>query len=233
MYRISDLDDMPSRKSGRSRKIALFLLLATISLALWFFRRDTGRETEKWAVAAGAMTALDDRRSNFSETRNHLEAALAVNYQDWRTHHALAGVLSHFLSDNTGALKHYLYALAYAPEYADVGEITEQTDILQLIRAGLLENPAHAVEDMFLAVEAGTKNLFFDRLSLRLQEAFAACWDGWSKRGRGTVVWQSVIKEQSGAYGARLSVAFPDDRILSVRLRCSIRDRWLLDASFH
>ncbi len=230
MHRNSDSVRMRKRDGGWSRRIAVVLLLAAIGVAAWLYQRDTDWEERSRDHRSRGVAAMNNNQ--YLEARVHFEAALAANPFDWTAHQLLARVFGNFLHDNSGALRHYLYALAYAPESTDVKEMTDQVDVLYLIRAGFLESPADAIEDMFLAVEAGAKSAFFSRLSPRLRGDFAAYWDGWSRRGRGVVTYQRVWKEQSGLYDARVSVAFPDQTALSMHLLCSARDTWRLDVAF-
>ncbi len=230
MRRSSDTE-VRTKDAGRSVHAwaAVILLLSAIVLAAWLVGRDTDWEERSAAERESGLSTLANYR--FPEAKVHFETALGINPYDWATHLSLAQVLSRHLNDNAGALKHYLLALAYAPEDADLKPLTDQVDILSLIRSGFMEDPTDAVEDMFMAVEAGVKSAFYRRLSPRLRGDFAAYWEAWNLRGRGKVVFRRIARE-GGDYDALLAIAFADQTTMSMHFHCIARESWRLDVSF-
>lgn len=215
--------------SGR-RWLALFLIVVSAGAAAWLLSRDIDWESRYREARRLGVEA--EYNGNFPLARRYFETALADNPYDWATHLALARLLDRRLGDVTGALRHYLYALAYTAEPLVEAEAREAVSILRMIRQGVLENPVYALEDMFLAVEAEAPNAFRQRLGPGLNEDFRVFWEAWNERGRGTLSYQAISMAGDGLFYARVAVAFPNNVSMAMRLRSEKNDIWRLDSSF-
>lgn len=212
------------------RWLALILVVVSISAAVLIFSRDTAWESRRKEARRLGLAAENGGR--FPEARAHYETALVNHPYDWRTHLSLANLLNHRLNAPEDALRHYLYALAYAPEPALLAEAGKQVEILKLMRRGELENPHDAIEDMFLAMEAGAESIFYRRLSIILRHDAGAYWEGWRRRGRGTVTRMRIVGHRDGFYDALAELDFPDETSMSLHLYCPLKDIWRLEVGF-
>lgn len=212
------------------RRLALAFLALSAVAAIWLLGRDTEWRTRQTEARAAGLIAQDN--GDHAAAKVYFEAALANNPYDWESHLLLADLLNHRLNDNAGALRHYFYALAYGPG-GDVGETAlREVHILRLIQDGDLEDPEDAVEDMFRAVEAGAEDAFRQRLASAPRELGAHYWSAWSERGRGAVDRTHVHSGHDGFYVAVMELRFADGTVMSVQLRCSLRDIWRLELGF-
>lgn len=212
------------------RWLAFFLVVASAGAAFWLLGRDIDWESRRREARRRGVEA--EYNGNNELARRCYETALANNPYDWTTHLALARLLDRRLGDVTGALRHYLYTLAYTSDPSAEAEAREAVVILRMIRQGVLESPVHALEDMFLAVESGAEYAFSRRLGPGLREDLRVYWDAWNERGRGTVSYQVIDMIDEGHYDASLSVVFPNNVSMSMRLLCEKNDVWRLDLSF-
>jgi hypothetical protein len=206
----------------------LFVFAMASAIAVWC--RDV--DWEKRQHEARAMGRTAETNGNYQRARQYYEAALANHPYDWESHFSLAKILNHHLNDQDDALRHYLYAMAYSPESAVVANARQETVILELVRSGEIENPLDAVEDMFMAVEAGAREAFALRLSPALRKSADIYWRAWKKRGRGTPVFSRVHNERDGFFDAVVELDFPDGTSMSMHLHCPYLDIWRLDVSF-
>lgn len=209
---------------------ALALALGAGTAAWTVLTRDVDWPTRNRDARAQGRTA--ENNGNYPLARARYETALANHPYDWETHLRLANLLNHRLNDQDDALRHYLYALAYSPDPAIVAETEAKIRILRLLRTGELEDPQNALEDMFVAAETDTENLFFRRLEAGLRPGRESYWNGWRERGRGVVAYSRVEAGREGMYDAVLELEFPDGTTMSLRLRCPLRDIWRLSLSF-
>lgn len=228
--RLADTERIRKLDSPRRHWLALLLMAVSAIGGYAILGRDIDWETRRREARAEGLTA--ENNGNFEAARRHYETALTNHPYDWETHLSLAKVLFHHLSDNDGALRHFLYALAYSPDPSIAASARNEIDILKLMRAGELENPLDALEDMFLAVEAGAADTFARRLSLGLRGEFPRYWEAWRKRGRGQVTFHKVASEQDGFYDAILEIDFTDGTSMSMHLSCTLRNIWRIQLSF-
>ena len=212
------------------RWAALLLVLLALAASFLIFTRDVNWEGRNRVGRMHGDTAY--RNGNYESARAHYEAALANNPFDWKTHLSLANILFHKLNDQSGALRHYLFAVAYSPEPEVVEEARELIQLLRLMRAGELENPYVAIAEMFLAVETGAADVFQRRLSIGLRDDTAVYWEAWRKRGSGSVTGMRLTSGRDGFYDAALELEFPDATSMLLHMRCPLRDIWRIDLSF-
>ncbi len=159
--------------------------------------------------------------------RSWYEAALASHPYDWDTRLQLANLLNYRLFDREGALVQYLYALAYSPDPSIAAETEAKVRVIRLLRGGELEDPADALEDIFVAAETGAEDLFLSRFA---EEATGTegndLWEAWRGRGRGRVQFSRVESGRDGVYVALLEVEYPGGEAAPVRMRCRVRELW-------
>jgi tetratricopeptide (TPR) repeat protein len=214
----------------RRRWLALVLIVLSLGAAVWVFNRDIdwkvrGREARILGLAA-------ENDGDFATARRCFEAAVANNPYDWESHLSLADLLYHRLNDNSGALRHYYYALAYAADPDLRERVDEKVAILGMLRTGALENPVDALEEMELSVAEGAGGPFQRRLAPRLRQELSAYRAAWEQRGRGTVVYRNITNLRNGFYDAVLELDYADGTSMSMHFLCPIRDIWRLELSF-
>lgn len=222
------------RDGGERRTLWRFLALAVGAGAVAVGIAVLARDVE-WRHRGREAVRLGDGardNGNYEAARDHYLRAIADNPYDWEAHHRLAAILNHCLNDHEGALRHYLLALAYSPDPGIVDATTREVTILRLMRAGELENPAQAIEDMFQAVESNARSAFVGRLDDPLWHAAEAYWQGWLRRGRGKVAAMKIASVQGGHYHAAVELGFPDETSMLLHLRCPPRDVWRLNLGF-
>ncbi len=228
---LSERKRIHSRPGDRPRRwLAIGLALIALAAAWAVLGRDVGWERRSRASRERGDTA--GRNGNYEAARTLYETALANDRYDWETHLALADLLAHKLDDPGDALRHYTYALAYSGNPSIVEATRQEMTILRLMRSGELENPRDAVEDMFLSVEGGARDLFAQRLSGGLRPDEDAFWQAWTQRGRGSIEGMRIANGHDGLYDAALEVAFADGTTMLMHFRCPLRDIWRLDVSF-
>ncbi len=221
----------PREGAGDLRFRAALLLVLCAAAAGWLvLSRDVGWPARRRTARARALAAESAR--DYPLARSHYEAALAADPFDWETRLGLANLLNHRLRVRDAALRHYLLALAYSPDSFVADETEAEIDVIRLLAEGGLEDPADALEDMFLAVEAGAKAQFAGRLDIWLLEGGDRVWDVWRGRGRGEIVFSRIESGGRGMYGATVELAFADGTSVSLLLRCPLRNIWRLSASF-
>lgn len=212
------------------RWLAVILVLLSFAAAYAILSRDTDWEERGRASRAKGDTAYHN--GNYRAAGEHYENILADNPYDWEVHLALANILAQKLNDPDDALRHHTLALAYSPEPTIVEDTKQKIAVLRLLRSGELENPYDAIEDMFLAVERDSEDMFARRLSVGLGQNPDPFWNAWKNRGRGAITHMSIVSAHDGFYDAALELDFPDSTSMSMHLRAPIRDIWLLDLSF-
>lgn len=230
MRRFSDTVRSPRGRFAAGRWLAAALVLAAAAAGAFMLNRDVDWETRNREARALGRTA--ETNGNHAAARRFYETALANHPYDWETHLALARLLQRFLGDNENALRHYLYALAYGPAAASTPETRREIAVLRLIRSGELEDPRNALEDMFLAVETGSRDVFGQRLAPALRDDFEDYWRGWSRRGRGRVAFCRVTGGRAGTYDAMVELDFPDESSASMHLAGGLRSVWRLELAF-
>lgn len=230
MRRLDDSERLKGLSNPSRRWIALSLTALSLAAAYLLLSRDIDWEKRRREARALGVTAQTN--ANHLEARRYYEMALSNHPYDWETHLSLAVVLNHYLNDYDNALRHYLYALAYATDNSVIEQAQKEIEILKLIRSGELENPVHALEDMFSAVEANAGLSFRRRLSFELSGDFFAYWNAWGKRGRGTPVYCRIESRRDGFYDAMIELEFPDGTSMSMHLQSTRQDIWRLELSF-
>lgn len=225
----SDRKRGPGR-GGWRRWLALLLGLLAVAGALTLFTRDVNWRARSHEAKRRAVGAYHN--GNYEAARDAFIEALENNPYDWESHHRLAGLLNHRLNDPEGALRHYLYTMAYSPDSDIVEPTKREINILRLIRSGELENPVEAIEDMFQSVESNAPKAFMRRLEEQLRRDGDAYWHGWTQRGRGTVVWTKITSNHEGLYDAAVGITFPDETAMLLHMQCPLRDIWRVDLSF-
>lgn len=228
--RFSDTVRIRNFDSAARRWIAVGLIVLSAVSAYLVLGRDVDWRTRAREARLLGLTA--ENNGNHKPARQYYETALANDPYDWETHLSLANLLNHFLDDNENALRHYLYALAYSPNASIVEDTEREIAILRLIRAGDLENPLDALEDMFQAVESGAMNVFRGRLALGLRDDFMEYWRGWNRRGRGEVTFCRIVSERDGFFDAMVEMDFPDGTSMSIHLISPLDDIWRLELGF-
>ncbi|MCC8190803.1 MAG: hypothetical protein LIP77_09260 [Planctomycetes bacterium] len=209
---------------------AVTALAAVICAAVFLFSRDVHWQRRQRAFSRQGRLAEDN--GNYDIARHYYLMALANNPYDWQTHYTLATMLNHQVSDYQHAVRHYYYALAYASDPTVLDASRKEVELLQLVLSGELESPLDAMEDLFLAVEAGAPESFTARLSLRLRPDAAVYWQAWNRRGRGRVTHTHISGGRDGFFNARVDVDFPDGTSMSMHLLSPLHDLWRLDVSF-
>lgn len=209
---------------------AVVLSVLALAGALLVFSRDVAWQTRSQEAVERAQTAVVNGK--YELARGLYMDAIANNPYDYETHQALAEILNHRLNDHEGALRHYLYSLAYSPEISGSEAVRREITILGLIRSGELENPLDAIEEMFNCVEGNAKKAFIRRVEIRHRGDGDAYWEGWRKRGRGVVTGMRITNNHEGFYDAAMELRFPDDTVMLVHLLCPLRDIWRLDLAF-
>ncbi len=212
------------------RWLAIFLALAAIVSACYIFSRDINWQKRAEEARQLGMTAY--RNGNYELARGYFETALVNHPYDWTSHLNLANLLFRRLNDPDGALEHYLLSLAYSPEPSINEEVREAIDIIRLMRTGELENPRHAIQDMFMAVENLAVPAFMRRLSIELGEDRLAYWNAWRARGPGAVNRVIITSNHNGFYDAIVELEYADGTQMSMHLICPLRDIWRLELSF-
>lgn len=212
------------------RWAALMLVLICVVAAFLIFTRDIAWEPRRREARGLGLTA--EHNGNYAVARIQYETALANHPYDWETHLSLANLLNYRLNDQDNALRHYLYALAYSPEPSLLRDAQSEVEILKLIRRGEIENPYDAIDDIFSAVESNAETLFYRRLSIVLRRDAKAFWEGWRKRGRGTVSGVRIVSRHDGFFDAQIELDFPDATSMSIHLYSPLRDIWRVELSF-
>lgn len=212
------------------RWLAVTLVLISAAGAFMIFSRDIDWESRNREARRFGLTA--EHNGNFEMARTYYEAALANHPYDWETHLSLANILHHRLNKQDDALRHYLYALAYSPEPSIVESTRAKIEILRLMRSGKLENPVHALEDMFLTLDAGAEQGFYRRLSISLREDGQTYWQNWMARGRGQITFTRISSTHDGFYDAQMELDFADNTSMSIHMYCPLQDIWRLELSF-
>lgn len=226
----SDTERFRSRNKPWRRWVALVLIGISLALAYLALTRDIDWQKRRRETRALGLTA--EMNGNHADARRYYETALRNDPYDWETHLSLARVMNHYLNDHDGAIRHYLYALAYAPNPSVAEETEKEIAILRLLRSGELESPLDALEDMFLAVEGNARTVFSRRLSLGIRRNATTYWEAWTKRGRGTPVFCRIESKRDGFFDAMLELNFPDGTAMSMHFHCPYRDIWRLELSF-
>ncbi len=230
MRRLSDTERIRTYRHPGRRWLAIGMVALSIIAAIWLFSRDIEWENRRREARLNGLSA--EANGNYQAAREFFELALANHPYDWKTHLSLARILNHRLGDYTGAMRHYYYALGYTPEPSAMQDVRSELEVLDMIRRGELENPRDAIEDMFLAMEAGTEQLFRYRLSRRLKDDFSAYWNAWRQRGRGDTVYCRIRNEKDGFFDANVDLVFPDATSMSMHLYCVKNQVWRLEISF-
>lgn len=213
------------------RRWPVFLLVAfTAVAALYVFTRDTHWERRNLEARARGLEA--EYNGHYAAARGYFETALRNNPYDWETHLSLAENLRHRYNDIDQALRHYLFVLTYTPDPLVSAEVNQIVEVLKLMREGALENPADAVEDMFLAVEETSRVVFRQRLTKELIPDAALYYQGWLERGRGQIVFSAIQSLGEGNYDAMVEMAFEDGTSMSMLFHCRLHDIWRLKFSF-
>lgn len=212
------------------RWLAIALILLSAAGAYFVFSRDIDWETRNKEARRLGLSA--EHNGNFNAARAYYEAALANNPYDWETHLSLANILNHRLNNQNDAIRHYLFALAYSREPSLVESTNAEVEVLRLMRSGKLENPASALEDIFLAVEAGAEQSFYRRLSISTRDDWPVYWKNWNTRGRGQVTRTRIVSTHDGFYDAMIEMDFPDNTSMSIHMYCPLQDIWRLELSF-
>ncbi len=203
---------------------AIIFALAAIAAACFVFTRDIGWPARSREARRRAHAAEAD--GDYLRARSAYEAALSGNPYDWETSLELANLLNHRLGLRADALRHYLRALAYSPDPSIIPETEAKIRILRLLRAGELEDPRDALEDMFTAAESGAKALFLRRLDRESRLEGEQRFREWRGRERGRTVLGRIEEDRNGRYEAMLDVHYPDGTEMPVRMRCLPRDVW-------
>lgn len=199
----------------------LTLLLASLDL-----------DWERRSGEARAAARLAEELGEYASAAILYRAALADQPYDWESRLALADIQYRYDRDTSVALGNYLAALAAAPEEYAGAATARKMRILRLFRSGALEDPADAVDDMFLAIEAGAELAFARRFAPELLSDAGTYWSGWRERRRGKVVSRRIFENGGGPYGAIVELAFPDDSRMSVRLVGTESGAWRLVSGF-
>lgn len=210
--------------------LAIVFTIASLVAAYYVFSRDVNWENRAREARQLGITAYHN--GNFELARDYYEVALANHPYDYATHRNLADLLFRRLNDPDGALRHYLYSMAFSPMPGEDKEAVDAVGVIRLLRSGELENPHDALGDMFQTVEAGAMAAFMRRLSTDLREDRQAYWDAWRARGRGTVTRMLITSNSNGFYDAFVELYFADDTAMSMHLMCPLRDIWRLELSF-
>ena len=212
------------------RAIALILLFSVCAMGVWLATRDFRWEQRAEEAKLRGTTARQN--GAFKTASIHYQEVLANNPHDWEAHLALASLYDHRLDKPGEALKHYLYALAYSPEPSIAGEARSSVDIIRLRMAGDLENPADALDDMFMSVESGSRDLFRHRLGDSLRPDIDAFWNAWNARGRGSIIYSRIAVLGDNLYDAYIEISYQDGSEMSMHFVCVENDVWRLYASF-
>lgn len=208
------------------RRLAGLLLFVVAALTAWVFLRDADWQAR--SRFARTMGLSSSRAGDMQQAIRHFEDAVTADPYDWRSHRNLADIQFNRPGNRNAAFKHYSLALAYAPPFIDMLGPNRQRDILALLRAGTIEEPADCLEDMFLAVDAGAKEAFRQRLSPNMARDFASLWEEWVRRGRGTVRTRIIVPVDDG-YRAEAKLDFPGRSPASVDMTCRPGSVWLVE----
>jgi hypothetical protein len=214
-----------------TRREAAYLLpglTASLLLLLSFLDLDW----ERRSIAARIAARLAEDRGVYASAAILYRAALADQPYDWESRLALADIQYRHDRDTSPVLGNYLIALAGTPEEYARADTAGKMRILRLFRSGALEDPADAVDDMFLAVEAGARRAFIRRLAPELLADAGAYWKGWRERGRGRMVSRRIFENGDGSYDAIVELAFLDGSQMSVRLAGTESGAWRLAYGF-
>ncbi len=206
------------------------LVALTLAAAYLVFTRDVNWERRNRSARLEGLSAVHN--GNYQAARDFYQIALANHPYDWRTHFDLANILAHRLNDQEGALRHYLYTLAYCPESTVLARARGEVEILRLVRSGELEDPNDALDDMFDTAEAGTRHLFERRLSLPVRVESEAYWRGWRMRERGRMTNLRIRARSENLYDAYVVVEYPDGTLMSMHFMAQPRDIWRVSLSF-
>lgn len=227
---LSDRHRDKKRRESLRYWVALALSLVAAAGAILVFSRDVAWPSRSQDAARRAKTAV--MNGKYGEARTLYMEAIANNPYDYENHLALAQILNHRLKDYEGALRHYLYSLAYSPEIGGSESVRREIVILGLLRSGELENPVAAVEEMFLCAEGGARASFLRRVEIQHRGEGEAYWEGWRKRGKGEVTGVWIKNTHEGFYDAAVELRFLDETVMLVHLLCPLRDIWRLDVGF-
>ncbi len=228
--RVYDTDRIKKNRPKGRRWLALALMALSIAAAAVILSRDM--DWEKRSREARYLGLIAESNGNYETARAHYETALANHPYDWATHLSLARILNYRLNDYANALRHYLFALGYSPQMAIAQEVNPEIELLKMVFRGELENPGHALEDMFRAIEEGTEELFYLRLSPRLRDSLPDYWRGWTERGRGKLVFCRMRDENNGFFDAHVSLVYPDETVMSMHMYCVKGQVWRLELGF-
>lgn len=234
---MSDMMHTTTLRSRRRRggggmrfRAALVLALCAAGAGWLVLGRDVDWPSRNRAARARALAA--ENAGDYGRARSGYEEALVSHPYDWEAHLRLANLLNHRLNVRSDALRHYLHALAYSPDRSIDAAARAEIAILHLLRNGELEDPADALEDMFLAAGAGAREEFLFRLDTGLLEGGDSYWSAWRERGRGKIAYSRIESDGRGLYDAMVELVFADGSSMSMHLRCPLRNIWRLGLSF-
>lgn len=207
---------------------ALFALCAACAAVL--MTRDVNwRHNHDRAIELGDAAG---RAGDYSLAERHYRRAVEFNPYSPLAHLNLGALLDRRLADNENAMKHYRYSQKFGGVEQYDAFIKNGIAILDMIGAGVLEDPAYALEDIFLAVEAGSLDSFKARLAPALAGDADRYWRSWRERGRGDLRYRRMRRRIGGRYDAALDIAYPDGTSMSMHFSCSPREPWRLSLAF-
>ena len=220
-----------STRIQRSRRIpALVLTVLALIMIFWIGSRDlewkhnyeTAMESGHWAFNAG----------NLEKARDNYSLALTFNPYSPDAHFALAEALNKNFGNNEDALKHYKAGLECDPDHPLAEEAMKAVAALEMIMAGIIEDPIDAAKDMATSARERSFAVFADRLGPNHLNHASMYWRAWLLRGPGELIQRRLVKTDDNNFEAVLGFSFADGTSMSMRFFCRAGEPWRLILSF-
>ena len=228
----SQVDEPKRRQASAVIRKMLTVVLIAVSLMLYVFimtrdlewkrKHDAAMNQGRRALAIGDVPAARDFFS---------QASVADPFSA-EAYFSLAEICDRRLGDEEGAFRYYLASLACAPDHPRASEAETALHAINMIRAGVIEDPQDAAADMALAANEGTLGIFAERLTPDLAPLAETYWRAWRERGVGVPIQHRIIRNNEGRFYAVLGFAFPDGVSMSMHFSCLAGHPWQLTLSF-
>ncbi|MDR1611937.1 MAG: hypothetical protein LBT97_04040 [Planctomycetota bacterium] len=221
-------------EADASRKASAFgaVMLWTISLTgvAWLATVDFDwKSNHDIAIERGDNAQYT---GDYGLARMYYQQAVRFNPYSADAHRMLATLYDRRFADNENALRHFLYARKYDPERRRRSAMDDSTDALDLIRAGVIEDPMDALSDMETAVGIGSLERFRARIGPAIEQDAETFYQAWIARGPGRLSSRRMIREADGGWRAVLDLYFDDGAAMSMHFRAAPTLPWRMTLSF-
>ncbi len=225
----NEFRQIPARAQTKALA-AVGMLIVCLLLLSWIATRDLQwKRKHDAAMEHGTWAANAD---DFQAARDYYLQALIFNPYSPEAHYRIAEIYGSFFGENEEALKHYAAALDFAPKQQRAVEAANAIAVLEMIMAGILEDPVDAVEDMYIAASQQSLASFSNRLDPTLPGNAGAYMKAWSERGKGVLRHRRIRQRSDDEFDAVLSFSYANGDRMSMHFTCQPGQPWKLDASF-